>query len=315
MGRVAEIGVKCLQDEAQAILQLAPTVGDDFERAVDLMLHCKGRVILTGVGKSGHIASKMAATLASTGTPSFYVNALDAFHGDLGMFCPGDIAIAISYSGNTFELTRLLPSLLERNIPIIAMTGKRDSLLAQNAACWLDISVDHEACPLNLAPTSSTTVTLALGDALACALIEERHFKASDFAKFHPGGSLGKHLSKVGDYMTTDNLPIVTPGSLVSDSMIVISNGKHGLAVVIENERVVGVLTDGDVRRATERLRERFFNVPVEEIMTRTPVCVPPTMKVSDILNLLHERKIHAVLVVNEEHQLLGVVDNFRCMI
>ena len=314
MGRVAEIGVKCLQDEAQAILQLAPTVGDDFERAVDLMLHCKGRVILTGVGKSGHIASKMAATLASTGTPSFYVNALDAFHGDLGMFCPGDIAIAISYSGNTFELTRLLPSLLERNIPIIAMTGKRDSLLAQNAACWLDISVDDEACPLNLAPTSSSTVTLALGDALACALIEERHFKASDFAKFHPGGSLGKHLSKVGDYMTTDNLPIVTPGSLVSDSMIVISNGKHGLAVVIENERVVGVLTDGDVRRAMQRDRNRIFEMKVTEIMNTAPKTILYTDRLAKAEKIMQDYKIYALIVVDEMNNVKGIIDSISCL-
>ena len=157
MSKITDIGIKCLQDEAKAILDLIPTIGEDFERAVDLMLKCKGRIIVTGVGKSGHIASKSAATLASTGTPSFYVNALDAFHGDLGMFCAEDIVIAISNSGNTFELTRLLPSLLERGIPIIAMTGKEDSLLTHNAVCWLNISVKYEACPLNLAPTSSTT--------------------------------------------------------------------------------------------------------------------------------------------------------------
>ena len=314
MGKIAEIGIRCMQDEAQAILDLAPTLSEDFERAVGLMLGCKGRVILTGVGKSGHIASKIAATLASTGTPSFYVNALDAFHGDLGMFCPGDIAIAISYSGNTFELTRLLPSLLERNIPIIAMTGKRDSLLAHNAACWLDISVDHEACPLNLAPTSSTTVTLALGDALACALIEERHFKASDFAKFHPGGSLGKHLSKVGDYMTTDNLPIVTPGSLVSDSMIVISNGKHGLAVVIENERVVGVLTDGDVRPAMQRDRNRFFEMKVTEIMNTAPKTILYTDRLAKAEKIMQDYKIYALIVVDEMNNVKGIIDSISCL-
>ncbi len=314
MGTIAEIGIKCMQDEAQAILDLAPTLGDDFERAVELMLCCKGRVILTGVGKSGHIASKIAATLASTGTPSFYVNALDAFHGDLGMFCPGDVAVAISYSGNTFELTRLLPSLLERKIPIIAMTGKQDSLLAQNAVCWLNIGVEHEACPLNLAPTSSTTATLALGDALACALIEKRNFKASDFAKFHPGGSLGKHLSKVADYMTTDNLPIVSPDSLVSDTMIVISNGKHGLAVVAEDDKVVGVITDGDVRRAMQRDRDRFFEMKVGEIMN----CAPKTIKYTDRLSkaekIMQDYKIYALIVVDEVGNVKGIIDSISCL-
>lgn len=314
MGKIAEIGIKCLQDEAQAILDLVPTIGEEFEHAVELMLHCRGRVIVTGVGKSGHIASKIAATLASTGTPSFYVNALDAFHGDLGMFCPGDVAVAISYSGNTFELTRLLPSLLERNIPIIAMTAKEDSLLAQNSVCWLNVSVKHEACPLNLAPTSSTTATLALGDALACALIEERHFKVSDFAKFHPGGSLGKHLSKVGDYMTTDNLPIVTPDSLVSDTMIVISNGKHGLAVVAEDEKVVGVITDGDVRRAMQRDRKRFFEMKVGEIMNMTPRTVRYTDRLSKAEKIMQDYKIYALIVVDENGKVKGVIDSISCL-
>ncbi len=314
MGKIAEIGIKCLQDEAAAIMDLIPTIGDDFERAVDLMLRCKGRVIVTGVGKSGHIASKIAATLASTGTPSFYVNALDAFHGDLGMFCPEDIVIAISNSGNTFELTRLLPSLLERGIPIIAMTGTEDSLLTHNAVCWLNIRVKHEACPLNLAPTSSTTVSLALGDALACALIEERNFKASDFAKFHPGGSLGKHLSKVGDYMTTDNLPIVNPDSLVSDTMIVISNGKHGLAVVADDEKVVGVITDGDVRRAMQRDRNRFFEMTVKEIMNRAPKTIRYTDRLSKAEKIMQDYKIYALIVVDEVGKVKGVIDSISCL-
>lgn len=314
MSKITEIGIKCLKDEAQAIMDLVPTIGEEFERAVDLMLHCKGRVIVTGVGKSGHIASKIAATLASTGTPSFYVNALDAFHGDLGMFCPGDVAVAISYSGNTFELTRLLPSLLERKIPIIAMTAKEDSLLTQNAVCWLNVSVHHEACPLNLAPTSSTTATLALGDALACALIEERHFKVSDFAKFHPGGSLGKHLSKVRDYMTTDNLPIVTPDSLVSDTMIVISNGKHGLAVVAEDDKVVGVLTDGDVRRAMQRDRGRFFEMTVKEIMNRSPKTICYTDRLSKAEKIMQDYKIYALIVVDDAGRVKGVIDSISCL-
>lgn len=314
MGKVVEIGIKCLKDEAQAILSLVPTIGDDFERAVKLILECKGRVVITGVGKSGHVASKMAATFASTGTPSFYVNTLDAYHGDLGMFCPEDVVIAISYSGNTFELTRLLPSLLERGIPVIAMTSGKDSVLAQNAACWLNIGVEREACPLNLSPTSSTTVTLALGDALACALIEERNFKASDFARFHPGGSLGKHLSKVHDYMTTDNLPIVTPASLVSDAMIVISNGKHGLAVVISEDMVVGIITDGDIRRAMQLGRDRFFDVTVEEIMNKNPKTIHYDDFLSKAEKIMQEYRIYALVVVDEGYRLKGLINSVSCL-
>lgn len=314
MGRVADIGIKCLKDEAQAVLRLVPTIGDDFECAVRLILGCKGRVVITGVGKSGHIASKMAATFASTGTPSFYVNTLDAYHGDLGMFCSEDVVIAISYSGNTFELTRLLPSLLERGIPVIAMTGSKDSMLAQNAVCWLNIGVEHEACPLNLSPTSSTTVTLALGDALACALIEERNFQASDFARFHPGGSLGKHLSKVSDYMTTDSLPIVGTSSLVSDTMMVISSGKHGLAVVVSGDTVVGIVTDGDIRRAMQLSRDRFFDMTVEEIMNKNPKIIHSNDFLSKAEKIMQEHRIYALVVVDEKNRIKGLINSVNCL-
>ena len=202
MEDIKRYAIKCFQDEADALLDLIPLLDENFNRAVEMVINSKGKLIVTGVGKSGHIGAKIAATLASTGTPSFFVNPLDAYHGDLGMFTSGDIVMAISNSGNTDELLRFIPFLLERNIPIIGMSGNPISLLAQYSTCHLNIAVKREACPLNLAPTSSTTATLAMGDALACALIEVRHFKASDFARFHPGGSLGKRLlSKVKDYM------------------------------------------------------------------------------------------------------------------
>ncbi len=187
--------IKCFQDEAQAILGLIPLLTDDFDKALDLIYNCKGKLIVTGVGKSGHIGAKIAATLSSTGTPSFSVNPLDIYHGDLGVFTSDDVVLAISYSGNTDELLRFLPLLHEQRIPIISMTGNPDSLLAQYATCHLNVTVNREACPLNLAPTSSTTAMLAMGDAIACALMEMRHFTASDFSHFHPGGSLGKRLS------------------------------------------------------------------------------------------------------------------------
>ena len=211
MTNVIDVAKKCFQDEAQAILDMIPKLDDNFARAIELIIGSKGKFIVTGVGKSGHIGAKIASTLASTGTPAFFVNPLDAFHGDLGMIGEGDVVLAISNSGQTDELLRFIPLLKERNIPIISMTGNPASLLAKYSACHLNVAVEREACPLNLAPTSSTTATLALGDAIACALMTVRNFQAKDFAQFHPGGSLGRRpLSRVKDYMTTDNLPVVT---------------------------------------------------------------------------------------------------------
>ena len=204
MGKWTDIAVKCLQDEAQALLELIPHVGEDFDKAVQTILQCKGKLIVTGVGKSGHIGAKIAATLSSTGTPSFFINPLDVFHGDLGVIQREDVVLAISNSGQTDELLRFLPYLLSIGVPVIAMTGNPHSLLASHATAHLNAAVSHEACTLGLAPTSSTTAALALGDALACALMEARHFKAADFAQYHPGGTLGKRLlTKARDVMHT----------------------------------------------------------------------------------------------------------------
>ncbi len=315
MSQYREIAIKCLQDEAQAILNLVPLLDENFDSVVELILACKGKVILTGVGKSGHIGAKIAATLSSTGTPAFYANPLDLYHGDLGVITSDDVVLAISNSGQTDELLRFVPSLKERNVPLVGMSGNPNSLLAKNSTFHINIKVEEEACPLNLAPTSSTTATLAMGDALACALMEARNFKERDFARFHPGGTLGRRLLVTAqDVMRTEDLPVIDPKMKLGEAIIKISFGKLGLAVAMEDDKVVGLVTDGDVRRATEHLQERFFNVPVEEVMTRTPVCVPPCTKLGEILNTLHDRKIHAVLVVDDERHLLGVVDNFRCM-
>ena len=189
-----EYAIQCLKDEAQAILDLIPKMDDEFEKAVDLIMNCQGKVIVTGVGKSGHIGAKIAATLASTGTPSFFINPLDVYHGDLGVMSAGDVVVAISNSGQTDELLRFIPMVLHMQIPIIGMSGNPDSLLAKYSTYHLNVSVEKEACPLNLAPTSSTTATLAMGDALAIALMEKRNFQPQDFAQFHPGGELGKRL-------------------------------------------------------------------------------------------------------------------------
>ena len=316
MNSYRDIAKKCFEDEARAISSLIPQLDGQFDEAVKLIMACRGKVILTGVGKSGHIAAKIAATLSSTGTPAFYISPLDVFHGDLGVMTSDDVVVAISNSGQTDELLRFVPYLLERKIPLIGISGHADSLLARYATVHVTVKVEQEACPLNLAPTCSTTATLAMGDALACALIEARQFRERDFARFHPGGSLGRRLLVTAqDVMRTDDLPVIPPEMRLGEAIIHVSFGKLGLCVAIDEGRIVGIITDGDVRRAMEKLQERFFNVQVQEVMTRTPVCVSPETKVSEILRILHERKIHAVLVVNKQHELLGIVDNFRCMI
>lgn len=313
---VKEIAAKCFRDEAQAILSLIPQLDDNFNKVVDLIHRCTGKVIITGVGKSGHIGAKMAATLSSTGTPAFFINPLDVFHGDLGVMTPDDVVIAISNSGQTDELLRFVPYLTEHNIPLVGISGNSESLLAKYATYHLEVKVTREACPMNLAPTSSTTATLAMGDALACALIEVRQFKATDFARFHPGGSLGRRLlTTARDVMRSNDLPVIPPDMNLGEAIIHVSEGKLGLCVAEENGRVAGLITDGDVRRAVESLQDKFFNVPVSQIMTRSPKCVPPTMKIDQIQRIMHRNKIHTVLVVDEDQHLLGVVDHFSCML
>ena len=316
MENCKKYAVKCFNDEAQAILDLIPLLTDDFDKGIDLIYNCKGRFIITGVGKSGHIGEKIAATLASTGTPSFFVNPLDAYHGDLGMFKSEDVVLAISNSGYTDELLRFIPLLMDRHIPIIGMSGNPNSLLAQYSTCHLNIHVDHEACPLNLAPTSSTTATLAMGDAIACALMEVRHFKASDFALYHPGGSLGKKLlSKVKDYMVSTNLPIVSLDSKVSDTIIEISKTKQGIAIALEKGKIAGVVTDGDVRRAMQEKQDVFFNLTVSEIMSEHPKMVNQNAKLSEAEHVMRQYNIHSLVVIDDNDNLVGIIDSFSCML
>ena len=314
MQDIKSYAIRCFQDEAQAILDLIPRLDDNFTKAVEMIFNCKGKVIVTGVGKSGHVGEKMASTLASLGTPSFFLNPLDAFHGDLGMISEGDVVISISYSGYTDELLRFIPMLMERNIPIIGITGNKNSLLAQYSSCHLDIKVDHEADPLNLAPTSSTMATMAMGDALACALVKMRNFKALDFAQFHPGGSLGKRLlSRARDYMVKENLPIVTPDTKVFDAIITASNGKLGLAIVIdENGVLIGIITDGDVRRAVQRYQNKMFDLTVKDIMTPNPKTVRPDTTLNEVDRILRKYNIHALVVTDKEGSVVGVIDSFR---
>ena len=313
---VRQYAERCIKEEARAVMQLLPQLDESFDRAVSLMYHCRGKVIVTGVGKSGHIGAKIAATLSSTGTPSFFINPLDVFHGDLGVMTRDDVVLAISYSGQTDELLRFIPMVLHMNIPIIGMSGNNMSLLAKYSTVHLHVKVDREACPLNLAPTSSTTATLVMGDALAVALMQVRDFKPRDFAQFHPGGELGKRLlTTAQDVMRTDELPVIPPTMHLGEAIIHVSKGKLGLAVAVTDRRVAGIITDGDIRRAMEKWQAEFFNRTVADIMTRQPKTALPSAKISDIQKMMNTYKIHSILIVSEDKRLLGVVDHYRCML
>ena len=316
LAHVKDYASRCIREEAQAVLDLLPQLDDNFDRAISLMYNCRGKVIVTGVGKSGHIGAKIAATLPSTGTPSFFINPLDVFHGDLGVMTKDDVVLAISYSGQTDELLRFIPMVLHMDIPIIGMSGNTKSLLAKYSTVHLHVEVAKEACPLNLAPTSSTTATLVMGDALAVALMEVRNFKPRDFAQFHPGGELGKRLlTTAQDVMRTEDMPVIPPTMHLGEAIIHVSKGKLGLGVAIVDEKIVGLITDGDIRRAMEKWQAEFFDRTVADIMTRKPKVVPPDMKISDIQGIMNKYKIHSVLVVDRENRLLGVVDHYSCML
>ncbi len=311
-----EYGIQAIHDEAEALLDLIPKMDDQFDLAVDMMLSCSGKVIVTGVGKSGHIGAKIAATFSSTGTPSFFINPLDVYHGDLGVMTPDDVVLAISNSGLTDELLRFIPMVLHMHIPLIAMTGNPSSLLAKYAACHLNVSVEREACPLNLAPTSSTTATLAMGDALAIALMQKRQFKPQDFAHLHPGGELGKRLlTTAADVMRSNDLPRLTPQMHLGEAIMLVSEGKLGLGVAEVDGRIAGLITDGDIRRAIERWKAAFFDHTVSDIMTSKPKCVSPQTKITEIQSIMQQHKIHSVLVVDDHNQLVGVVDHYSCML
>ena len=316
MSKIIEYGIQCIKDEAEATLGLLGQIDKSFEKAVDMMYHCHGKIIVTGVGKSGHIGAKIAATLSSTGTPAFYINPLDVYHGDLGVMTSDDVVLALSNSGQTDELLRFIPMLLHMNIPIIGMSANPKSLLAKYSTVHLKVKVEKEACPLNLAPTSSTTAALVMGDALAVALMQVRNFKPRDFAQFHPGGELGKRLlTTAADVMRIENMPIIPKETHLGDAIIEVSRGKLGLGVSVENGRVVGLITDGDIRRAMEKWQSNFFNKTVEDIMTRNPKTVSPSTKIADIQKIMHKYKIHTVLVVDEKMGLCGVVDHYSCML
>ena len=317
MKSIREIATQALQDEAQALSDLIPLLDEQFDKSVDLMLHCKGKVIVTGVGKSGHVGAKIAATLSSTGTPAVFVNPLDAYHGDLGVITKEDVVLALSNSGQTDELLRFVPIILHMDVPIIGMSGNPQSLLAKYSTYHINVKVEKEACPLNLAPTSSTTAALAMGDALAICLMELRDFKPRDFAQFHPGGELGKRLlTTAGDVMLTENLPFLSPAMHLGEAIIKVSAGKLGLGIALnDDDTVAGIITDGDIRRAMERWQAGFFDHTVNDIMTRTPKTVTTKARISEIQSIMHSNKIHNVLVTDADNHVVGVVDSYACVL
>ena len=314
--QVRAYATQCIKEEADATLNLIKQLDKNFDKAVSLMFHCTGKVIVTGVGKSGNIGAKIAATLSSTGTPAFFVNPLDVYHGDLGVMTRNDVVLALSNSGQTDELLRFIPMVLHMNIPIIGMSANPNSLLAKYSTVHIKVWVEKEACPLNLAPTSSTTAALVMGDSLAIALMRVRNFKPKDFAQFHPGGELGKRLlTTAQDVMRSDELPVIPKDMHLGDAIIHVSKGKLGLGVSLENGKVIGLITDGDIRRAMERWQAEFFDHTVNDIMTKEPKIVLQTTKITEIQQIMQQNKIHTVLVCDEQRHLLGVVDHYSCML
>ncbi|EAH8224236.1 KpsF/GutQ family sugar-phosphate isomerase [Campylobacter coli] len=303
-----KIAKEVFATEAKAIEDLALNLDENFSKAIELMLHTKGRCIVSGMGKSGHIGAKIAATLASTGTPSFFIHPGEALHGDLGMLTPDDVLIAISNSGETEEILKIIPAIKKRKIPLIAMCGKKNSTLVKQGDIFLNISVKEEACPLQLAPMSSTTATLVMGDALAAALMKARNFRPDDFALFHPGGSLGrKLLTRVSDLMVSKNLPIVHPDTEFNDLVDVMTSGKLGLCLVLENEKLVGIITDGDLRRALKANDKPRFGFKAKEIMSINPKVVDADAMASEAEEIMLKYKIKEI-VVSKEDKVVGII-------
>ena len=300
-----------IETEAEAVAGLATRIDANFARACRHMLACQGRVVVLGMGKSGHIGGKIAATLASTGTPAFFVHPGEASHGDLGMITAKDAVLAISNSGETEEILTILPLIKRLGVPLIAMTGNPASTLARAATVHIDVSVPKEACPLGLAPTASTTATLAMGDALAIALLEARGFTAEDFARTHPGGRLGRRLLLlIRDLMHTDEaIPRVREGTLLRDALVEMTRKGLGMtAVVDEDERVLGIFTDGDLRRALDREVD-VHTTPIEAVMTRNCKTVGPELLAAEALQIMEAHKINALLVVDGGERLIGALN------
>ena len=305
-----ETARKVLEIESDAIRELIPRLDEGFDRAVEILIACAGRVVVTGMGKSGLIAQKISATLASIGTPSLYLHPADAIHGDLGRIVKGDALVAISNSGDTDEILALVPWLKRLGVPLLALTGNPRSALAQAAEVHIDVGVRSEACPLGLAPTASTTAALAMGDAISMALLERRGFTVDDFAVLHPGGRLGKKLMRVEDLMHTgDDVPRVAPDTKMKEVLFEMTRKRLGLTTVVEADgTLLGVISDGDLRRQMERHGYAIFDKSAAECMTRSPALVGRRELATRALDLLETRRITALLVTDEKGRIEGVL-------
>jgi arabinose-5-phosphate isomerase len=308
---IIEQAKKVLTIEANAVETLIDRIDDSFVRAVEVINSCQGRVVVTGMGKSGLIGKKISATLASTGTPSLFLHPAEGSHGDLGMVARGDVVIALSASGETNEIISIIPILKRLGVTIIALTGNKSSVLAQSSDVILDISVKEEACPLGIAPTASTTATLAMGDALAVALINKKGFKKEDFAFFHPGGTLGKRLLlTVSNLMLTgDAVPVVDNDVVMKEAIIEISSKRLGMTTVIDSSQILkGVITDGDLRRGLEKWGAEFFLLRASEVMTKNPKTVSSDCMAVQALNTMEKYSITSLVIIKEDNKVVGVV-------
>ena len=309
---IRRIAEEVFEIESKEIANLTTLLTIDFENAVKSIISSKGKLIISGMGKSGIVGKKIAATLASTGTPSFFLHPGEAYHGDLGMVEKEDIVLLISNSGETDEVLKIIPFLKHQKNTTISMSGNPDSSLAKNTDFHLNISVNVEACPLQLAPTSSTTSTMVMGDALAVALMKLRDFKDVNFARFHPGGSLGKRLlQNVSDVMKKDSLPLITPNESIKKVINILSSGKCGLVVVVNDNTIIGVISDGDIRRAMESNETNFFKLIALDIMTKEPHTVLETTKLKIAGDLMFSKKINSLIVKNDKGLLVGIVQSY----
>ena len=310
--KVLSLAQAVIETEADAVRDLASRIGEAFYQACEYMLHCSGRIVVTGMGKSGHIGGKIAATLASTGTPAFFVHPGEASHGDLGMITPQDVVLALSNSGETDEILTILPLIKRLGVPLISLTGNPASRLAVEADVHLDISVDKEACPLGLAPTSSTTATLVMGDALAVSLLESRGFTADDFALSHPGGRLGKRLLlHVEDIMHTgDGIPRTAAEASLSEALVEMTRKGLGMTIIVDaNNQVIGVFTDGDLRRVLDHGEVNVRELSIADCMTRNCKTIQPDQLAAEALQLMDSKRINALPVVDAQQQLIGAIN------
>lgn len=309
---IKNIAKEVFKIESKQILNLSNLLTVDFENAVHTVFKAKGKFIICGMGKSGIIGKKIAATLASTGTPSFFLHPGEAYHGDLGMIEKQDVVLLISNSGETDEVLKIIPFLKNQGNTTISMSGNPSSTLAKNTDYHLNIYVAYEACPLNLAPMSSTTVTLVMGDAIAVALMKLRNFKDENFAQFHPGGSLGRRLlTTVKSVMKKDNLPICKEFDSIKDIIHTITDGKCGLVVIVEKNNIKGIITDGDIRRAMENSEDRFFSLKANDLMSTNPKSIQSNEKLIKASELMSESKINSLLVIDENKNLVGIVQMY----